>query len=166
MKICPFHKRTLHTLILDRVEIDYCPVCLGVFLEQGELQEWLETKDRELGIQDIELWKGKRDLSYKKNILCPACNLPMTEVLFLKKGFKVSLCSACRGLWLERGELGRILEILEEEKLYRLWKNGLGSFIEELKEVFVGPKELREEVEDLYLVSKFLLYKKVKKNSV
>jgi hypothetical protein len=42
------------------------------------------------------------------NMLCPACqvDLKMTD----RQGVEVDYCPKCRGVWLDRGELDKILE--------------------------------------------------------
>ncbi len=47
---------------------------------------------------------------------CPLCNVPMREVR--RRGVKIDVCPECRGVWLDAGELERMLtsaEIWEEE---------------------------------------------------
>jgi len=44
---------------------------------------------------------------------CPNCNiaLMMTE----RKGIEIDFCTQCRGVWLDRGELDKIIEISTKE---------------------------------------------------
>jgi len=44
---------------------------------------------------------------------CPNCDIPlmMTE----RKGIEIDFCTQCRGIWLDRGELDKIIEISTEE---------------------------------------------------
>jgi uncharacterized protein len=45
-------------------------------------------------------------------MLCPACkdvNLSMTD----RQGIEIDYCPSCRGIWLDRGELGRLIERAE-----------------------------------------------------
>ena len=45
-------------------------------------------------------------------MLCPVCktvNLAMTD----RQGIEVDYCPACRGIWLDRGELDRLIERAE-----------------------------------------------------
>ena len=45
-------------------------------------------------------------------MLCPACktvNLSMTD----RQGIEIDYCPQCRGIWLDRGELDRLLERAE-----------------------------------------------------
>ena len=45
-------------------------------------------------------------------MLCPACkdvNLAMTD----RQGIEIDYCPGCRGIWLDRGELDRLIERAE-----------------------------------------------------
>jgi len=44
---------------------------------------------------------------------CPNCEVPlmMTE----RKGIEIDFCTQCRGIWLDRGELDKIIEISTQE---------------------------------------------------
>lgn len=44
---------------------------------------------------------------------CPNCDIAllMTE----RKGIEIDFCSQCRGIWLDRGELDKIIEISAQE---------------------------------------------------
>lgn len=39
---------------------------------------------------------------------CPICSIPMDEVS--KSGVVIDVCPRCKGVWLDRGELNRLLE--------------------------------------------------------
>lgn len=39
---------------------------------------------------------------------CPICNIPLT--LSERQGVEIDYCSKCRGVWLDRGELDKIIE--------------------------------------------------------
>ncbi|MCL6635375.1 MAG: zf-TFIIB domain-containing protein [Peptococcaceae bacterium] len=45
---------------------------------------------------------------------CPVCAIPMDEVP--KSGVLIDVCPRCRGVWLDRGELNRLMESV---KAYR-----------------------------------------------
>lgn len=38
---------------------------------------------------------------------CPWCNVPMREVE--RRGVRIDVCPECRGVWLDRGELEKLL---------------------------------------------------------
>jgi len=39
---------------------------------------------------------------------CPVCNVPL--VMSERQGVEIDYCPKCRGVWLDRGELDKILE--------------------------------------------------------
>ena len=45
-------------------------------------------------------------------MICPQCNTAMQEVT--KTGVLIDLCSTCKGVWLDRGELEKILSRARE----------------------------------------------------
>ncbi len=50
---------------------------------------------------------------------CPLCNVPMREVE--RRGVRIDVCPECRGVWLDGGELDRLLaagEAWDEEYGY------------------------------------------------
>lgn len=48
---------------------------------------------------------------------CPICNIPL--LLADKQGIEIDYCPQCRGIWLDRGELEKIIEkSAQQEKSY------------------------------------------------
>jgi uncharacterized protein len=41
-------------------------------------------------------------------MLCPVCKTPLT--MSERKGIEIDYCQSCRGVWLDRGELDKIIE--------------------------------------------------------
>lgn len=39
---------------------------------------------------------------------CPTCNIPL--VMSERQGVEIDYCPQCRGIWLDRGELDKIIE--------------------------------------------------------
>ncbi|MGQ9735001.1 MAG: zf-TFIIB domain-containing protein [Thermaceae bacterium] len=46
-------------------------------------------------------------------LTCPICQEPMREVV--RQGVAIDLCPRCGGVWLDRGELEKLLSIVREE---------------------------------------------------
>ncbi len=64
----------------------------------------------------------RRLLKERHWMRCPKCGMELLEIDFL--GHKVDQCSACRGLWLDAGEVESLTRAEE------------GSFLGNLKKVF------------------------------
>lgn len=46
-------------------------------------------------------------------LICPNCNVGMTQVQ--RSGIELDICPQCRGVWLDRGELEKLLQPLREQ---------------------------------------------------
>jgi len=158
--ICPFCQENFKQAIFHRVEVDYCPSCLGVFFEEDELRLAKDEKDKDLNWLDIDLWKdkGKFKVSQEKK-LCPACQVPLYEIKYADSEIKVDICNVCRGIWLDRLEFKKIIEYLKEKGNYQLLNDYFKTLTEEFKEIFVGPESLKEEIFDFLVVLKLFRYK-------
>lgn len=44
---------------------------------------------------------------------CPICNIDL--LLSEKKGIEIDYCPKCRGIWLDRGELDKIIELSQPD---------------------------------------------------
>ena len=94
----------LQRVTLDKVEVDKCTKCSGIWFDIGELDKILESSSidslkNEIGNnqgQDAE--KGK----------CPRCGGTgnMVQVTNLKNpDIHIDTCSVCYGQWLDGGEI-------------------------------------------------------------
>ena len=46
-------------------------------------------------------------------LICPNCNVGMTQAS--RAGIEIDICPQCRGVWLDRGELEKLLEPARSE---------------------------------------------------
>lgn len=49
-----------------------------------------------------------RYMNSKGSMLCPVCEMPLS--MADRQGVEIDFCPKCRGVWLERGELDKIIE--------------------------------------------------------
>ncbi len=49
-------------------------------------------------------------------VKCPNCEVVMNEVL--KSGINIDVCPKCMGVWLDKGELDKIIQRSKEEETY------------------------------------------------
>ncbi|RLT37389.1 MAG: cytoplasmic protein [Chloroflexi bacterium] len=47
---------------------------------------------------------------------CPVCDARLREVT--RRGVEIDICPECKGVWLERGELEKLIEVAAEEEDY------------------------------------------------
>lgn len=165
---CPICKKTkLLKSILYNIEVDYCPICFGLWFEQEELRLAKDEKDKNLKWLDIDLWKNEKDfkISYGMRV-CPSCRVPLYEVYYGDSGIVVDICNLCHGVWLDRAEFKKITEWLKEKADYEVMNNYVKNLLQEFGEIFTGPEELREEILDFLTILKIFNYKFASKHPV
>jgi len=157
---CPLCNIKLEKAIFYNVEVDYCPQCLGLWFEKDELQQAKDDKDEELRWLDIDIWKDEKNFKVSESKkICPSCSVPLYTVSYGDSDIKIDVCNVCEGIWLDRGEFKKIMDYLREKGKKEILDNYLRNVLEEAKEVFTGPEELREELGDLLAILKVLNYK-------
>ena len=157
---CPSCKKSLKEIIFHNIEINYCPICLGLWFEKDELRQAKDEKDKNLNWFDIDLWKNKEDFKISSGQkLCPSCCLPLYEVNYGNSGIEVDVCNMCQGIWLDRGEFKKIIKHLKDKANFEILNNYIKNLFQEFKEVFTGPETLKEEIIDFLTILKLLKYK-------
>ena len=99
--LCPVCKKEMMILEYNDVELDYCPICEGIWLDQGELELMLGMRDQRIDLSDIpDSARSKRR--------CPRCRKKMIKAHFPDTEVEVDICTRDGGLWLDKGELQQI----------------------------------------------------------
>ncbi len=160
MKECFLCHKDLEKALLYNIEVDYCPDCHGIWIEEDELRLAKDRKDENLKWLDIDLWDDEKKFKISKgNKLCPVHRLPLYEVEYGDSKIKVDVCSICHGIWLDRGEFKQIIDYLKEKANWEILNNYYRNLGKEALEVFIGPESVRQEVEDLLIILKLFNYK-------
>jgi len=165
---CPICENiNLEQEIFHNVEVDYCPICLGIWFDKEELRWAKDNKDKELNWMDIDLWEKEKDFKIAKGDrrLCPSCRMPLYQVYYGDSGIIVDVCNLCSGIWLDRKEFLKITEWLKKQADYELMHNYSKNLLKEFGEIFSGPEPLKEEMDDFLTVLKVFNYKFLSKHS-
>lgn len=159
-KTCPNKHGELEKVLFHTVEVDYCPLCLGVWFDKDELLYAKDDKDKQLNWFDVDIWrdKGKFEIS-PSGKWCPVCKIPFVEVTYDDSKVKIDFCKMCQGIWLDRGEFKQIIVYLKKKADYEILHHYTKNLILELWEVFSGPQKFREELVDFLMLLKLLNYK-------
>ena len=105
---CPVCSDPMVVLELDRIEVDYCLTCGGVWLDAGELELLLEgAENRGRLLRSFEMDLGTTE----EKIRCPICSKKMAKTLCGTKRVRIDSCTANDGLWFDKGELLEIVEM-------------------------------------------------------
>ena len=121
---CPACKNDMIILELEQVEIDYCTVCKGVWLDAGELELIYHASPDNID----DLFKNFKQ-STEPDIKCPICRKKMEKVEFNKTGIILDKCKNQHGFWFDKGELKSLLEsgIDDNSRIIELLRNIFGQ---------------------------------------
>ena len=104
---CPKCNEPLALTELRGIEVDRCSICRGVWFDQKELASLLQLSPAELG--PIRGGKLEDDVNRQK-AKCPRDHSDLTRVFSASNpDVIVDTCPKCLGIWLDGGELDRLL---------------------------------------------------------
>jgi len=134
--ICPTCKSAMIVVEHNKIELDYCTSCQGVWFDSGELELLLESMGLEsskLFLSNILDTAGAK--SSEKERRCPICVRRMKKTTIGQQPeIVIDVCRQGDGLWFDGGEVGRLMEQLVGKPLEKL---GSGQqIIAFLREVF------------------------------
>ena len=100
------------TSVLDRstvggVEVDLCPACGGLWLDQGEIEKMGSTERPEIDNLRRALTGGEQAGLSDATTTCPRCSGGLTEVKLGR--VLIDYCKHCKGVFLDKGELDAAL---------------------------------------------------------
>ena len=113
--ICPACKSDMIVVEHDRIELDYCDKCHGVWFDAGELELLIGS----LGLDSASpflngiLEAGDAGTSEKKR-RCPLCRRKMKKAN-LETKVLVDLCPQGEGIWFDGGEVGVLISQLAQK---------------------------------------------------
>lgn len=133
---CPACNSLMIVVEHEKVELDYCVNCAGVWLDAGELELLLETmrlEEASLSLDSILTTPEAR--SVKKKRRCPICGRKMKKAtLGHEPEVLIDACPQQDGLWFDSGEVGQLISQLADKTSGR--SDSQGRVITFLGQVF------------------------------
>ena len=112
--ICPVCKSDMIDVEHNRIELDYCTNCQGVWFDAEELELLLESmgiKNHDLALDDI--WHSPEAETEEKKRKCPICGLKMKKMaLGQQPEILIDVCPKREGLWFDGGEVSQLIRQL------------------------------------------------------
>lgn len=116
---CPSCKTNLALRQYEKINIDQCPQCWGVWLDQGELQPILSARDIHFSpvsieetIKDAHTRISKSDTDIQ--LMCPKCSRLMHSLNYsYSSGVIINTCPDGHGIWFDKDELAKVQIFME-----------------------------------------------------
>lgn len=109
---CPNCNADLVATKRDRIDMEACPSCKGMWLSRQELEQ-LEDEAFDLGDDK----KGSLMLSTSDSARkCPQCSQPMKTFDYREYDLALDFCGAGHGFWLNADDDKRVLALMKKEE--------------------------------------------------
>lgn len=158
---CTMCREPMNTLKIGDVQIDECPLCKGIWFDQGELEEAKDDVDPDLRFLDFEIWSRKAlfDIQDMPQT-CPRCrDVSMRAANFQGPDIDFTFCPSCEGIWLNAGDFQKIIEALGREAASKSVSDYVKTSLKEAGEIFTNPQRAISEWKDLKAVLRMLRYR-------
>jgi len=114
--LCPIHSADMVEVSISNYSILECSVCGGIWLPSSTLEKVSNYND--LIFPDIKTEAISKSYKFSPTIKCPT---DKTRTLcFEYRGVEIDICRNCAGIWLDSGEIEKILDISRPS-----WKSDL-----------------------------------------
>ncbi len=118
---CPACSGAAMTALVDEeipLEIDFCPLCRGIWFDHEEIRLFVKSKKfKELFLTEREGARksiGSLVATPGKARSCPRCLQKMEQ--YTHCGVVFDLCESCRGIWLDDGEIKLMVESFKKRQ--------------------------------------------------
>ena len=112
---CPVDQVKMRQLEDKGIAMDWCDLCDGIWLDSGELTRLTKTAADLPNLPPEPTSPPRRQTNTPP--LCPRCDF-MTETVPYgqEASILIDRCPTCHGLWLERGELQEIYDLIRSKR--------------------------------------------------
>ena len=132
--LCPVcHKDTLIVEYHD-IELDYCPLCHGVWFDAGELDLLIESA----GLEDYQHYlesivnSPEVDTPEKRH-KCPTCNHKMKKTYIDQKNkIIIDVCHIGDGIWFDGGEVHHLVQALVDKSPQKDTSQDVLAFVKDM----------------------------------
>jgi len=95
----------------EKIELDYCTNCSGVWFDSGELELMLESMELEgSSLSTVDLLSSSETKTTEKKRKCPLCNQKMKKTTIGRKpALLLDMCLKGHGLWFDGGEVHELI---------------------------------------------------------
>ncbi len=115
---CPIDKSDMIVVEHEKIEIDHCLKCSGVWFDSGELEllgSMLKAEGASLSYTELLIPRKAEAAEVRRK--CPICGRRMRKVwLGQKPKVLIDSCPEGDGLWFDSGELHHVLGGIEPPK--------------------------------------------------
>jgi len=145
---------------INGVRIDCCEFCGGIWFDKDELKTIRDHRDKNLSWLDFDLWEDRSKLMVSgKSVNCPRDGKHLFKIKYGNTNVMVDICLDCRGVWLDREELDKIIVELKEKINSETIPEYLNDLGKEISQLLMHPDRADVELRHITIIMKMLEYR-------
>lgn len=115
--ICPVCKISMVAVEHNKIELDYCHKCRGVWFDSGELELLLESMNTEKMNELVSSIRNSPAVHpHEKKRKCPICGQKMRKAATGEEPkVLIDVCERGDGLWFDGGEVGQVIRQMSKK---------------------------------------------------
>ena len=157
---CPKCKIELHEKTIQGIKVEECSKCEGIWFDKDELRQVKDKTDADLNWMDFEIWKHPEKFKAGTHkYQCSQCGNTMSVLDYADTKVEIDYCAKCQSIWLDKNELEKIVNALEDDLLTKSMGDYVRATLEEAKELFHGAESFFSEWKDFTTILRFLQYR-------
>ena len=137
--ICPNCKKPVIVVEHNKIELDYCTICKGVWFDSGELDLFFASAkldSTDLVMKNILTLPEVKSAHRRRK--CPICGRGMRSTAIGQPAVNIDVCRKGDGMWFDGGEVHELLRQLANKPSTET--NSNQKIITYLGEVFKFPE--------------------------
>lgn len=154
---CLLCESVLNGAELDATHVEHCPGCGGIWLDHGELDGLVAAEDEDVRWMEMDLWgdalEVRGSVSQRE---CPNGHGRLAALMYGKSDIEVDVCPICGGVWLDAGELEKIVDYLTDKATSLSLPGYIQESLAEAKELISGGRGRASEWKDLKAVLRMM----------
>jgi hypothetical protein len=108
--LCPVCRKVMIIVENNRIELDYCPQCGGVWFDTSELELFIKACDLPEADFSPETLLRLPEVKETPHIRkCPLCHRKMRDVAIGEPAMIIDVCRRGQGIWFDGGEIQQLL---------------------------------------------------------
>jgi len=150
----------LENTVYKGLNIDRCPKCGSIWIEEDKLREFKDKTDEFLCWLNIDLWEHLSE--HKVNpagIKCPSCSQHLFNVDYKGSHIVLPVCFSCKGVWLSEETKKSLFEYLDSILTTETIAGFLKDIGHEAIDFVSGKETLKEEMRDLKTILILIEYR-------
>ena len=158
---CPKCGQQLKQIKIAGEKVDHCENCGGLWFDKDELKLVRDRRDKDLSWLEFDLWNDKNKIAVSGNqsVNCPKCGKSLFKVKYGDSDIMVDVCLNCRGVWLDKKELDKIINYLEK----KISKETIPEYLKDLEreavELVAHPSKITVEARHILILMKLIEYR-------